>query len=457
MDEIITPHVSESGALQQARSPAENPKGKPKLFNCPACGGALEIKAVGISIDAVCRYCSTVIDVTDENYRIISHANKKNRSTLIEMGARGRLQGIDWEVIGYMDKSDGSGEYHWDEYLLFNPYHGFRFLVQSAGHWSFVKVLRRDVPGAGFAQEVLLDGEEFRIFLKGHAFVRYVKGEFYWRVKVDERTEVADYISPPLMLSVESHDQEINISLGQYIAANEIKEAFKITSEMPAKTGVAPHQPSPYPKGYLWKIWKVAFIAIVCAVGIHILMAFMAENAHVYSTQGYIQPYQKGQTFSSAAFQLPEAGNVLIQSASPVQNDWVELGLSLVNEQTHEAYNFQHAIEYYSGYAGGESWHEGAQFDTTTLSRVPPGSYRLLIDAEWGAFQNGAPVTFSISVTRDVSSVSNILLTFWLLIVYPFFASIRMLFFETKRWSDSDFAHSNDAHGDEGNNNFDDD
>ena len=75
--------------------------------------------------------------MTNENYGIVAKANERIRATLLEIGTRGRLQGIDWEVVGYMEKTDGSGAYSWEEYLLYNPYHGFRFLVQASGHWNF--------------------------------------------------------------------------------------------------------------------------------------------------------------------------------------------------------------------------------------------------------------------------------------------------------------------------------
>lgn len=439
MDDFMNPQTPESEAPQQAAAVPEKPKGKPKTFKCSACAGTVTIKAVGITINAVCSQCSSVIDVTNENYDIIAKANKKIRSTLLEIGSRGRLRGIDWEVVGYMEKTDGSGVYSWDEYLLYNPYQGFRFLVQSAGHWNFVRVLRQDIAGAGFTNEVWVDDKKYAVFLKGEAVVEYVKGEFYWRVKKGERTDVADYIAPPYMLSVEKNDQEINVSLGEYMDADEVEEAFNIKSFMPYKKGVAANQPAPY-QGKFGKIWLVASAAFAIAFTIQIMTSAAADNADVYNTQASVQPYQKDQTFSSPSFNLPKEGSLLIQSSSPVQNDWVELGLSLVNEQTNEEYEVQQAIEYYYGYEGGENWSEGKQYAETYISKVPSGNYRLLIDADAGAFQKGAPVNFSLNVKRDVPSWSNFWFTALLLMIYPLFAALRRWNFEGNRWSESDYA-----------------
>ena len=44
----------------------------------------------------------------------------------IPIGARARLGDIEWEVVGYMRRCDGPGDFRWTEYLLFNPYQGYR-------------------------------------------------------------------------------------------------------------------------------------------------------------------------------------------------------------------------------------------------------------------------------------------------------------------------------------------
>src|SRR5687767_1398263 len=93
----------------------------PKVFNCPACGGSVAIRAQGHTVSVACRSCGSVIDATNENHSLISKAHRHLKTEpLIPLGQRGKLHGSLWEVIGYMQRSDGSGVYHWDEYLLFN-------------------------------------------------------------------------------------------------------------------------------------------------------------------------------------------------------------------------------------------------------------------------------------------------------------------------------------------------
>ncbi|WP_292249286.1 DUF4178 domain-containing protein [Mesorhizobium sp.] len=130
-------------------APPPRPPGKPRTFACPNCGGAVTLRAAGQSITATCSQCSSVIDVADENLRIIVAAQSAMQQSEIPIGARARLKDIEWEVVGYMRRSDGPGDFWWTEHLLFNPYYGYRFLAEEYDHWTLVKMLNRDVPGAG--------------------------------------------------------------------------------------------------------------------------------------------------------------------------------------------------------------------------------------------------------------------------------------------------------------------
>ena len=76
---------------------------------------------------------------------------KQSITPLIPLGTRGTWHGQPHDVIGFQQRSiEVDGErYAWDEYVLFNPYHGFRYLTYYNGHWNDVTVVReRPVAGA---------------------------------------------------------------------------------------------------------------------------------------------------------------------------------------------------------------------------------------------------------------------------------------------------------------------
>ena len=421
-------------------NPHEKPAGKAKTFSCPNCGGSIAVKAVGHSISAVCMYCSSVIDVTNENYRILKTANERTRPTLLTIGSRGRLAGILWEVIGYMEKTDNTGFYRWEEYLLYNPYQGFRFLVQTKGHWSLFKILKKSITELALSREITIDGIKYWRFQNGWTKVAYVKGEFYWRAQEGERSLVTDYVAPPYLLSISHNDQEINAALGEYIEAETIEKAFVLSSRMPYQSGVATNQPNPYPAEKVIRIWLTTAASFLLATLIQIVTAFSAANATVYESRIDIPAAEKNQTFSTESFSLPKQSNLQVATQAWINDDWLELDLALVNEQENTVKEAKQALEYYSGVDyEGYQWSEGEQNTKTLFAAVPKGIYRLLIDADTNVFQTGLPITFYLHVKRDVTNWSNYAITLLLLLIYPGYVTFRYKYIESSRWSESDF------------------
>ncbi len=412
-------------------------KGKPKTFSCPNCAGSVTIHAVGHSVSAICAYCSSVIDVSNENLKILQTAHTRIRPTLLTLGKKGVLKGIHWEIIGYMEKSNLTGYFRWDEYLLYNPYHGFRFLMQNNGHWTLFKVLKKAINETGDSSEIKLDGKKYKRFEQTHTKVAYVKGEFYWRARTDEESVVTDYIAPPYMLSISQNDEEINIALGEYIDAKTIETAFALTETMPHRSGIAPNQLGRFTWDEVANLWFTAIIGIMLAFVIQLITSASADNATVYSTHFDITPAEKSQTLSTESFTLPKKSNLLITSNSPLKDEWLELNLALVNEQDDTVLEATQAIEFYTGMDYDGYWSEGNQATDSLFSAVPKGKYKLLIDADSGAFPKNNTVTFNISIKRDVSSWSNFWLTFLMLLIYPIIAACWYRYTEYRRWSDS--------------------
>jgi hypothetical protein len=77
--------------------------------------------------------------------RVIQRFQKEMSKPLVPIGSKGKFQGTDYMVIGYMVRRTGSGEFFWEEYLLMNPYKGFAWLSHFDGHWSFLLPIK-DAP-----------------------------------------------------------------------------------------------------------------------------------------------------------------------------------------------------------------------------------------------------------------------------------------------------------------------
>lgn len=116
----------------------------PDSFKCPACGAGLTLRAPGFSQAIVCSHCRAVLLADDPQHKIISkYGSKATIEPLIPLGTRGKLRGEEFEIIGYMRKAVKyyGMTYHWSEYLLYNPYKGCRWLIESNRHWIFLKPL----------------------------------------------------------------------------------------------------------------------------------------------------------------------------------------------------------------------------------------------------------------------------------------------------------------------------
>src|SRR5262250_1277770 len=108
-----------------------------KALNCPGCGAALTLRSFHNAVTIVCDSCHSVLDAQDPNLRILQQfkaATDKDR-LLIPLGTCGKIRGTDYEAIGFERRTihvEGVA-YGWHEYVLFNPYKGFRYLTEYDG------------------------------------------------------------------------------------------------------------------------------------------------------------------------------------------------------------------------------------------------------------------------------------------------------------------------------------
>jgi len=225
---------------------------------CPKCGGALEIHVPERAERVVCPYCQGMSDFHEGNLVYLAPSDGAKATPLIPLGRTGKFRGADQMVIGFMQRSvriEGT-EFFWTEYLLHSESLGFRWLVNDAGHWTYVDPVspgevRRSGNGTSYA------GRTYRLFQRCPASVRYVIGEFFWKVVVGEQAMVSDYIAPPESLSQEValfSDQsaggsaaEVTYSHGVYVPHTEVAQAFGVRL-WPPSWGVKPNQPNPVDK-----------------------------------------------------------------------------------------------------------------------------------------------------------------------------------------------------------------
>ena len=324
--------------------------------------------------------------------------------------------------------------YTWSEYLLHNVERGYAWITEYNGHFNFVHAcseMPKKGAFSGMQPSMKYLGHTFRHFQKAQAKVSYVNGEFYWRVKVGEAAECSDYVSPPLMLSSEKTGKEVAWSLGEYVAGPEVFKAFGVKAKPPRPVGVAANQPSPH-KGYVLRYW-LAFLVLL-AVGLIAQIAFKATHP---STR-FNMPYESALTGNRAVSPPFELGGwgatpVTVRISSNASTDWVSLDMQLTNADTGQAFALKRQLGMTR--VGGQL--EGSTHDIAEFDGVPPGRYTLAVNAIAPRDTAG-----TIEVVRAERGWSNFWLLVGFLFLWPVVAGLRALSFETKRWSESDYAAS---------------
>jgi hypothetical protein len=418
-------------------------KGQVKALNCPNCGAALTVRSFNNAVTIVCDSCHSILDAKDPDLQILQRfkaATDEDRP-LIPLGTRGKIRGTDYEVIGFERRTihvDGI-PYSWHEYVLFNPFKGFRYLTEYNGHWNDVSILKAlpEVLPYASPPKVKYLGETYRHFQTARAGTSFVLGEFPWQVRVGESAEVKDYVSPPRVLSSEQTGNEVTWSMGEYMSGKDIWKAFGLAGSPPEAVGVYENQPSPL-SADTRNIW-VAFAAFVLALVVMMIgFDLAARNEQVFTGYYKYDSRQRGEaSFVTDDFEVKgHTSNVEVRTSTDLNNRWIYLNYALINESTGQAFDFGREVSYYHGYDSDGAWSEGSANDTVALPRVPPGRYYLRVEPEGDP---GYGVTYyTVTVKRDVPQYSFYGIALGALLIPAVLLTWRSLSFEHLRWAESD-------------------
>jgi ribosomal protein S27E len=416
--------------------------GTVRALQCPTCGGAISIHDKAVQ-SVACPSCLSILEPANESLKVLRKAAAATHiEPLIPLGSSGHFLGKDWTVIGFQQRviSVEGTDYPWQEFLLHHPEDGFRWLVESTGHWSWVSplaVLPRYRDGQLSAVH---GGGEFTRFSAGTAETRYVIGEFTWKVEVGETWEIIDFVAPPKMLSRETRRTETTWSLGDYLPAAEVTAAFKLKSPLPAPVGIAMNQPNPRSESHqrvCASFWKFALLAVVA----QFLWVFLLGGRTLLDQRIWFHT-ESEEAVTTKTFKLDsQARNLVLRHDTNLDNNWLGLNMTLVEEKTGRAWAAQTEVAYWHGFEDGGTWSEGDRSRELVFRDLPAGSYYLVIDPDFSAEKKVA-VADNITVTRDKAAWSNFFFLLIFLATLPMFSRYRVQAFEAKRWEEADFLSS---------------
>ncbi|MFN8010118.1 MAG: DUF4178 domain-containing protein [Holophagaceae bacterium] len=266
-----------------------SPRLKVLGLNCPNCGAPLPLRAPDATLRVVCTSCGGMLDAEGGKLRYLKSLKQPSVRFFIELGAEGVLRSVPLTCIGRMQRSckvEGV-VYPWREYLLMDRKGGFKWLVESDGHWNLAETVSagevdsggvnqaalrmiersagpeaaarmREAMEAGGAHSpfVRFKGASYRRFQDVEARVDAVFGEFTWKVQQGEKAQVTEFVQPPFSLARETQrhqgrnggdgGEEVNWSLSTYLEPAEVAAGFNLKERLPAPTGICPNMPNPH-------------------------------------------------------------------------------------------------------------------------------------------------------------------------------------------------------------------
>ena len=231
--------------LQGLRGDVSSKAERGRHFNCPKCGGAVQLR-FDSSKSVSCPSCGSLIDMSGGIGGELRYAEQRRGvRPQIPLGSQGRLDGLPWQVVGFQrrqGREPGDDEsFVWDEYLLYNAKAGFAFIVDSSDGWSMGRVTSGAPKVAKSGESATYMRQRYAKESAYRAETLYVEGEFYWRVQQDQVTSNVDYVNAgkKSSLAQETWRNETTWTHAQQIPAQTLAEAFGL-KQLKDRSAVGP-------------------------------------------------------------------------------------------------------------------------------------------------------------------------------------------------------------------------
>jgi hypothetical protein len=410
----------------------------PQKMNCGNCGKPIEVMLPRLSVHLCCANCRGWNAVTPSGLQFRDKCFSLHGNSQIVPGKTGNFKLVPYVVIGACEKYEaGNKQAKWREYTLYHQQHGYAWLSEYNGHWIWLTEQKLGMLWPAFADELLIDKQMMDLYNSyGFQLISAI-GEFTMPLS-GGGIMAREYIAPPQMYIAEIDDnKELTWFKGEYISAEEVAEAFGLPlTDMPLSAGVGALQVQRWSASPAF-VRNLALIALVCFFAVQIYFSASAKQEIVFTKDFFLEDTLPPGGLVTSSFELkPASSNLEFIITSPVNNNWFEAAMVMVNDKTGQEYSFEKGVEYYYGTDGGESWSEGSQTNSLLLQAIPAGRYHLNI---FPSFGNGQAIRlFSIRAVNDVPMWRNFMIVVVLMLIYPAIVWWRATSFEHKRWNDSD-------------------
>lgn len=416
---------------------------------CPNCQHTIVYYDVAGSDHYACEQCHSYFRYSGEEQPVV--LNRYNGGPpadlkLLPVGTPGSLNGQACRVVGYTRRCEVQHpEYEWTEYEVFQP--ATQEYVQLSlfnGHWMLIRPANQMyevTSDNGGYNHVKQPDATYKLYNRYQARVIFAEGEFNWNIEEDENLTLSEFIAPPVMLVQAQRGAQATWHRAEHIEPKTVAATFGLNvSDLPARDRMGAVQPNSFKTAWpALRAVTLLAVALLCFGQFYMFSTYpekqllnqtLTVRADSSGTPG------TNKVLVSSSFTLDHQAALEIDLRTTLNNQWLELPVSLVNEQTGQGFEFTKNIEFYGGVEGGESWTEGDREADAVLARVPPGRYHLNF---YPFTEKGVAPTIDVLVTTIPAVWSNFFIVLGLVLVFPAVWAFHSMTMERERWFQSDY------------------
>lgn len=376
-------------------------------FTCPECKKQTLLYHYQ-QVEVFACSCETIFWAKDfQRYQhlknIFSYKDQK-----LKIGTQGEFEGKIYTIIGVAQKHELGNQFaKWTEFVLIDQYKNISFLNCSYGNYTWLFSSER-VNAIDFITNtndyIDFDGNEYEFLSTYKQVSETISGEFHYNPINIKKIECFDFISPPKIISIEKTESKTyDCFEGFHISRESVAKIFKTpTIAYQNHEGIGMAQP------YFIRL-KTSQINRI-ALFFSLLMIFLS----VFWTASI---YEKKLIYARILVNKDQPKEIITtpfylnQSLTPyylrfdgnasLSNEWIEAGITLVNEKNGEEKELGFVLEHYSGVDNGYSWSEGSNYASAYLSGVAPGKYHLKIKP-YCSLTNNRYLSFSAHLSSPI-------------------------------------------------------
>lgn len=302
---------------------------------------------------------------------------KKLKYKLI-LNSEGTINGEKYKLVGQTRIKEKGDDDFWYEYILINNKGEYKTLFNYDSVWLLYSDETKN-PNK-FSPKKSDD-----LFNKYFAILKDCTGEIPYNFKQRVRSHTKEWLTNDALYVEEAGNSahEKNHYKGVYVDAKEIAGQFT-KSYIDTSNKHNPLRPNNNvkPMSFIYMYGMMLLIGSLFQIFINSTSSPKNLLVDEFPTVSFNRPIKEIVTkkFNVSPNSILGNNNVELTISTPLNNEWLDLYITLLNTETGNSVTIHQPIEYYSGYTDGENWSEGSQSVTAFFSGIEAGKYCVIIN-----------------------------------------------------------------------------